>query len=349
MPPYFQRFHPDCTDMQKSYTPMLPEKAWEAISPALFESFYSHSLGDLHCPEERYTTEIARLKREVDRLTQVQQGSGEAALAAMATMAAAAAAAGGSRHDVQQAVVFTKSQEQELERVKRNAEALTLDMSRQKQHCETVRTQFELRQNDFLSPLSKDNVALFTTQTFLTYCVYPRCLLSPEDAMYCAHFVILLHSIETPGFQTMQYLDGLVDVVVGALYCITEDEAGNIGVMLAEMWKLISKWRYDEKVFTKEVVGKPGSYLTKENDKDDKNESEVESEAVSYANFIKLYNRWHASIGEAAIGCLKSSEYMHTRAALIVLNRIVLFALSCCSDCVNSSGAICLRSSLCRL
>lgn len=33
---------------------------------------------------------------------------------------------------------------------------------------------------------------------------------------------------------------------------------------------------------------------------------------------------WHEKIASAATGCLKSTEYMHTRAALIVLSRIVL-------------------------
>lgn len=45
---------------------------------------------------------------------------------------------------------------------------------------------------------------------------------------------------------------------------------------------------------------------------------------MTHDDYKAIYNQWHKKIGTAAIGCLNSSEYMHTRAALIVLSRIVL-------------------------
>jgi len=43
---------------------------------------------------------------------------------------------------------------------------------------------------------------------------------------------------------------------LGVLYCIMEDKAGSIAVILAGTWKRISKQKYDEKDFMNEVVGK---------------------------------------------------------------------------------------------
>ena len=48
------------------------------------------------------------------------------------------------------------------------------------------------------------------------------------------------------------------------------------------------------------------------------------TEGVTHDDYKNLYTEWHIKIGSAAIGCLKSTEYMHTRAALIILSRIVL-------------------------
>lgn len=46
-------------------------------------------------------------------------------------------------------------------------------------------------------------------------------------------------------------------------------------------------------------------------------------EDISYDGFKKLYNKWHAILGQTFLGCLESKEYIHTRAGLILLSRIV--------------------------
>ena len=48
------------------------------------------------------------------------------------------------------------------------------------------------------------------------------------------------------------------------------------------------------------------------------------TDGITHDDFKALYTQWHSKIGVSSIGCLASSEYMHTRAALIVLSRIVL-------------------------
>ena len=76
---------------------------------------------------------------------------------------------------------------------------------------------------------------LRTESCFLTYCVYPRCILSPDDALFCCRFVNKLHWMETKGFFTLQFFDCVVNAVIGSVYCITEDEAANLGVLLEEI------------------------------------------------------------------------------------------------------------------
>lgn len=46
-----------------------------------------------------------------------------------------------------------------------------------------------------------------TITQFLQLCVFPRCLFTVGDAVYCAKFVSMLHSIRTPNFSTLLFFD----------------------------------------------------------------------------------------------------------------------------------------------
>ena len=88
---------------------------------------------------------------------------------------------------------------------------------------------------------------------FMTFCIYQRFFLSPEDSLFCAHFLKLLHKIKVPEFPTIELIDIIVDAVVGSLYCMTEDEAGNMSIFLNEIWKSVNSWRYDNDEFASEL------------------------------------------------------------------------------------------------
>ena len=68
---------------------------------------------------------------------------------------------------------------------------------------------------------------------------------------------------------------------------------------------------------------KPGSQLSKEFAQVNNIGDHSISDGLTHDDYKAIYTEWHQKIGSAAIGCLKSPEYMHTRAALIVLSRIV--------------------------
>lgn len=50
------------------------------------------------------------------------------------------------------------------------------------------------------------------------------------------------------------------------------------------------------------------------------NSTDDEKHSISHSDYVELYNEWHANLGVAFMGCLRSTEYMHTRAALTVLS-----------------------------
>ena len=246
---------PNSDAMRNAYSTMVPKPAWKRITPSLYEAFFSHSLYDINCPEERYATEIARLNKEIERLNKLKKG-GAAAAGTMSVLAAAAAAAGGTDREIREALVFSKDNQMELERVTRSSEVLSSDHKRQMTHCTAVRESIKSESKALFPSLDDNPVERHAIEVFITYCVYPRCLLSPEDAVYCAHFITLLHELDTPGFSTLTYFDCLISTVAGGIYSVTEDEAGNLSLMLEETWKILMGWRYTEKNFEKDVAGK---------------------------------------------------------------------------------------------
>jgi THO complex subunit 2 len=282
-------------ELRKSYEGMLPEQSWSILSPELFETFYMNSLYDLFCPETAYAAEINRVAKEVERIEQRQKG--------------------GAANSLNAGPNPPKNEGEELERLKKVSKSLTSDLLKQDKHVAAVLSTMEGQKDCFFKSAE---VSQKSANAFLMQCVYPRSRQNPDDAMYCARFGFQLHKLETPGFSTLHYIDGLTSVVSGSLFGVTEGEAANLAILLWETWKVVNKWRYEDGLFDAEVSGKPGSYMETAHA-----DNESEPQAVSHKDFAALYNSWHASLGAALIGCLKSTEYMHTRAGLLVLTRIV--------------------------
>jgi hypothetical protein len=281
-----------------SFEGMLPSTTWRNLSSALFTHFYTYELYDIYCPEEVYKNEIVRLKAEGDRLQRLKQ-----------------------TQSMQEQV-----DERELRRIRYTADKIAADVDRHKQHLLRFRNLMQEKRGDYFSSTV---VSVGSMSTFLSECVFPRCMQSPDDALYCARFCLYLHEITTPGFGTIQFLDVLVVTLARALFGMTEGEAANSSILLLEVWKQVSRWRYEKDAFESDIVGTPGSFMVRSTIDEGKESGEVEDSTddatteIDYDNFGLLYNKWHATIGATFLGCLQSTEYMHTRNSLIVLSRIV--------------------------
>ena len=254
-PTHLQSFHPCSEEIQQSCRQMIPESNWNHITPLVYQRFFTYHISDLFCPEERYNAEISRLKKEVDRLVQLQKGGRDAA-GMHASLIAKTAAAGGTQREMKQALVFTRAHESDLDRFRRNVDHLSTDMMHQKARCQSVYDKLNQEKDKFFHNLKGEDGKIMTVSVFLANCLYPRCLQSAEDAMYCAHFIQLLHKMETPGFPTLQLLDAAINAVVAALYSITEDEAGCLGIFFEIIWNLITNWRYHDQTYDEEVLKK---------------------------------------------------------------------------------------------
>ena len=282
-PKFLSPYLPSSNYIISSYECLIPESLQPYVTYALYECFWTFSIYDVHCPEDRYRAEIIRLKKDQGRLTTKLS------------------------EQVRSNVALTKV---DLERIVKSTDNLSSDLKEQKNQCLFFLMNLENQKTKFFPQLEKnEKQAESSTLHFLSTCVFPRCLLSPEDAIYCAKFIEKLHNLETPGFHTLHYLDHLISAIAATLFCVTEDEAGNLGILLLETWKMLSSWRYDETKYNDEVVSKYGSMFDGTN--------------VTFSEYRKIYNKWHLTVGTSVIGCLQSKEYIHIRAAIVVLSRVV--------------------------
>ena len=251
--------------VREAYMSKLPEQTWQMITCDLYESFHCNTLFDIFLPDDSYKTEIARLEKEIDSKTKTA----------------------------------SENTNRDLERMKKAMAELSSDWNKQRHHVESIRNEFKEKNDKFFV---SDTVAAGAMSTFFTTCVFPRCMKGPDDALYCVHFISMLHTLETPGFGILQLYDLIIVSISRAIFGLTEKEAGNAAILLECIWKNVSRWRYDEECFGEELQGKVGSVVLGDGDK---------TEAVTSELYAALYNRWHASLGAAMLGCLQSSEYMH--------------------------------------
>jgi len=255
----YKQWLPSSPAIQNVCRSLIPFSLQWVISPTLYCTFWSLELFDLYVPKQRYTAEINRLNKEEERLIALKQRK----------------VAPSEPHS------FTPKDSAELERVAKNAARLKDDQIKQMDHCKFVKSKkFEAELDRFFvvptngrfedgesmdvdqnvsDHLGPENAA----KAFLTLCIFPRALYSPDGAFYCAKFILRLHTMNTPGFYTLQCFDYVVNATGGALLCVTEEEAQNLGIFLEAVWSVIVDWRYGngdatetEKRYEKEVMSK---------------------------------------------------------------------------------------------
>lgn len=85
---------------------------------------------------------------------------------------------------------------------------------------------------------------------FFQYCVIPRVLFSPSDAMYAASFILIAFDVS----DFTKLMDVLIrsEVLSTLLFCCTSSEAGNLGIFFAQLLQEIERMRKDKELDEKE-------------------------------------------------------------------------------------------------
>lgn len=262
---------------------VLPSKAWNSLSPDLYATFWGLTLYDLYVPKSRYDSEIAKQHAALKALEELSDNSSSA---------------------------ITK-RKKDKERIQELLDRLTYELRKHEENAASVRQRLAREKDKWLSSCPD---TLKINMEFLQRCIFPRCIFSMLDAVYCAQFVRTLHSLGTPFFNTVNHIDVLIcKTLQPMICCCTEYEAGRLGRFLFETLEMAYHWKKKESTYERECGNMPGFavYYRYPN-----------SQRVTYGQFVRVHWKWSCRITRLLIQCLESNEYMEIRNALIMLTKI---------------------------
>ncbi|KTW25881.1 hypothetical protein T552_03155 [Pneumocystis carinii B80] len=294
----------------ESITEILPKTTWCYISPWFYVTFWQLQLYDIYVPINQYEIEMNKMKTVIHNIDQ-------------------------DRSDVN---VGSLKKKREKDLIVQKIEKCQAELSSQMSSYENTRKRIFLEKDIWfpLAPVSIESNGpgsvgphrrIEVSNHLIQYCFLPRCLFSPNDSIYCAKFIRLIHSFGTPNFSTLTLYDRLFgDYLPSLLFICTQQEAENFGRFLEEILTDLSIWYKDEVVYNKEAKGiknLPGFQKRWSFSSRDKPQEHINDEdMLQYEEFKRLMYKWHRKLNQVFKICLDSQEYMHVRNAIIVLEKI---------------------------
>ncbi|GIY31130.1 THO complex subunit 2 [Caerostris extrusa] len=186
----------------------------------------------------------------------------------------------------------------------------------QQEHCTRVMARLNSQKDSWFHSNTAKNE---TITQFLQLCLFPRCIFTPVDAIYCAKFVYLVHSMKTPHFSTLLCYDRVFCDITVTLASLTENEVSRYGLFLSSMLETVMRWHSDKAIFDKECADFPG-FMTKFKVADKNGDSSVDH--VDYENYRHVCHKWHFKITRSIVKCLESGEFVPIRNGLLLLRKI---------------------------
>ncbi|XP_040855948.1 THO complex subunit 2 isoform X3 [Ochotona curzoniae] len=261
-------------------------KVWDDISPQFYATFWSLTMYDLAVPHTSYEREVNKLKIQMKAIDDNQE-------------------------------MPPNKKKKEKERCTALQDKLLEEEKKQMEHVQRVLQRLKLEKDNWLLAKSTKNE---TITKFLQLCIFPRCIFSAIDAVYCARFVELVHQQKTPNFSTLLCYDRVFSDIIYTVASCTENEASRYGRFLCCMLETVTRWHSDRATYEKECGNYPG-FLTilRATGFDGGNKADQ----LDYENFRHVVHKWHYKLTKASVHCLETGEYTHIRNILIVLTKIL--------------------------
>ncbi|XP_063288176.1 THO complex subunit 2 [Pelobates fuscus] len=274
------------TPVHEAVVSLHPPKVWDDISPQFYATFWSLTMYDLAVPTSSYNREISKLRIQMKAIDE-------------------------------NADMPPNKKKKEKERCTALQEKLLEEEKKQSEHVGRVLQRMKLEKDNWLLARSTKNE---TITKFLQLCIFPRCIFSAIDAVYCARFVELVHQQKTPNFSTLLCYDRVFSDIIYTVASCTENEASRYGRFLCCMLETVTKWHSDRAIYDKDCGSYPGFVtILRATGFDGGNKADQ----LDYENFRHVVHKWHYKLTKASVHCLETGEYTHIRNILIVLTKIL--------------------------
>lgn len=145
------------------------------LHTGFFVTFWKLSLADISVPTSRYESEINKLAAKISDL---------------------------------EANTSTRGVSKRLKEIKnaiKTRDALMREAKTRNMVALQVLNQLKAEKDEWFNGDPR-----ITANLILQHCIYPRCVFSPLDALFCGKFLFLLHSIATPNLSFVSLLDSVI-------------------------------------------------------------------------------------------------------------------------------------------
>jgi THO complex subunit 2 len=278
-------WHPVLEKMVDEIRPILPEAVWTKLSISFYITFWQLEIHDIFVPIEAYGAEQKRIMSAVE----INKND---------------------RSDISLA-----GQERRKIRGQQLQNALDLlnaEVKNHMKHHQAIRRRLTAEKEMWFKDDRFNQREI--TDAVIQHCIFPRVMISPNDASFCSRFIREVHRMGTPKFHTI----GVYDAIFGrglstVIFICTQREAENYGRFLKEILQDLHAWHSDRNIYEKEAYGTNKGLVG----------FFVKGQPFDYEDFRKILYKWHKTLHTAVKNCLSSKEYMHIRNAIVVLKHVV--------------------------
>lgn len=288
---------PILIDISSSVAMIGPSNLWTHLGHLFYSTFWCLSLYDLVVPKARYEKELDAIRQQTLDVENEKLDS---------------------------SAWISKTKDSEKLRLLQIAANLAAEQTQQINNAQLMdrmfRSQSHLwfdRSKMTASPESHSEWKATTSEAFLQHCLFPRCLVSPNDASYCVNFILKLRTAAVKHLDLMQVFCSMFGSHLSTtVFSCTEREAENLGRFLGGVLENLNKLSEDEALYDLAPVSESMVDI-------DTSSIEIQERAMTWSSYnTTWYGQCHRSIWNNVKACFLSKEYMHIRNILIVLERM---------------------------
>ncbi|VDP05178.1 unnamed protein product [Soboliphyme baturini] len=186
------------------------------------------------------------------------------------------------------------SYEREIEKMHQLGEAKRRKEKERYQQYENKLSEEQRRQLDHVNRVINMRCCRFYACMLMGgLCIFPRCLFSDLDAIFCAKFIQMMHSLKTRNFSTLICYDRIFWDICPVIACMSENEANHYGHFLCASLDTIMRWHESQDKFDKECANFPG-FITRFRNAMTVNDPA--KDVVDYENYRHVVHKWHFKI-----------------------------------------------------
>ncbi|CAG8444109.1 4445_t:CDS:2 [Acaulospora morrowiae] len=264
---------------------ILPSYVWSGISPAFYVTFWQLSLYDLECPRAEYQRAIQEIQNQIP-------------------------------------VDINCDPNKDKNKYVRSAKNLEEEFNDHSQHIKKIDERLKNEKEHWFSGQFSNRQDIITQ--LWQYCLFPRLLVSPDNAIFCSKFIERMHKIGTANFSTLTLYDRIfADQLQLITFTCSEAEARNYGIFLRTILQSLSSLHRDERTYNKIGKGRgiPG-FQMKWSSQNRQPASVSETDLLGYQDFRRVFYKWHSKLYKAFEQGLQSQEYLSLRNSIIVISTI---------------------------